>query len=299
MSTSINIPNKTKHRNHQELLSGDQEEKLFAEFLSETEPKKQKRLLDRIVRSYVPIVRKSVKDLSGYGCDPLDLEQEGYLGLVSAAYRFDPALGWKFSTFAKSWVRGKMMAFITQNKFIVNVCTSHKKKKLFFQLRRRVAEELRRNSKFEMTYELAEELANEFEVSVSDIQNINSLFQAPATSLNEFIEGYGDSERIERMDLLADDSLSPEKTYQENEITTMQKKLFMVAMDNVLTPREKKIFEAQMLRDEDEERTLDDLGKEFNVSKERVRQLRNIAMERIQKEVHRLCRGGSPTDIMI
>lgn len=273
----------------QTFLTSEEEEALFRAYKNELDEKKKKRMLDRIIRVYQPIVRKAVKSLAGYGCEAEDLEQEGNLGLVQAAGRYDLSLGWRFSTFAMPWVSGKMKQFITQNKFLINVCTSHKKKRLFFQLRKMIGIELHRTGAIDMTQEIAEKMAIEFDVSVQDVHNINNLFRSPTLSLNDIVDGGKEKDNVPttHMDLLEDIRPTPEETLQSIELSDFHKKIVHEAIIRVLNPRESRIFQMQVLSDKSSEQTLENLAHEFSISKERVRQIRNTAMEKIKREIRR------------
>lgn len=267
-------------KSHRTLLTEEEEIELFNKW-RETN---NNRYLTQIVVSYSPIILKTIKELSGYRMDPEELTSEGLVALIEAARRYDLSRGLRFSTYAKTWVKGVMYGFITKNYFLVHVCTSHMKKKLFFALRKLIAKEMKQNGSFILTAKMASNLADEYGTTTTEIQCMYDMFRKPHDSLSETVSRSGDTD-ITKGDILASTTPLVEEETIINETIKFQKHLVNDVMKKVLTPRERKIFIAQKLREKGETMTLDKLGKRFKISKERVRQIRNEAHGKIEEEL--------------
>lgn len=269
---------------HRVLLSEDEEKKLFNKWYAEKDPVRKDLYLSQIVRSYSPIIKSTIREFSGYHADPEELTSEGLMALVQAARRFDMSKGNRFSTFAKSWVRGVMLGFITKNYFPVNLCTSHNKKKLFFAIRRTIAANLKARGSFEMTHKVAEKLAEQYSVSVRDVNVIYEMIRKPPVSMEDPVHN-DESGGMTRQDFVQDnDPMSADSVIEHNR-HEVQRKLIKDVIHTVLDDRERSIFEMQVLSTRDENMTLEDLGKKWGVSRERVRQLRNKATKKVKAEV--------------
>lgn len=247
------------------------------------EGRKAKLLLEELVLHYTPIIRKMVKRMSGYGIEQDELISVGLLALVRAADRFDLDKGFRFSTYATPWIRGVLFEFITENYFMTNICSSSTNKKLFFSMRNYIASEAKRTGAVELTPEMIRDMAKKFEVKETDIVTMNNILRSPYESLNEVIAGEDDV-GLTKEDLLE----SPDQNAEDILINTTnrdyQTALVQKALDR-LDERERSIFESQVLQDKDNTLTLEDLGLKFNISKERVRQIRNNAMDKVKKSV--------------
>lgn len=285
------------------LFTAEEERKLFEEFhllnklafvryffryfgieITDEEKKNERRrqaLLEQIVLNFTPLIHRVQRQLSGYKMDSNDLVGEGCLALTEAAYRFDINNGNRFSAYAISWIKGMMMAFITKNYAMVNYCTDANKKALFFHLRKVIIAEQKRLGTFDLTPELLESLAHHLNVPIKDIMAIIAMFDTRYEGLD-----ISAGEGISRLDLLeAEENVSIETSDQNR----FQKDIINAAMNRMkFTRRERVVIEAQYLRDEDHKTTLEEVGKELNISKERVRQIRNKAHERLVEGIKRV-----------
>ena len=283
-------------KSHRVLLTEEEEIELFTNW----QKTKDQKYLTKIVVSYSPIILKTIKELSGYRMDPEELTSEGLIALVEAARRYDLKRGLRFSTYAKTWVKGVMYGFITKNYFLVHVCTSHMKKKLFFALRKLIAIEMRKNGSFSLTTEMAASLAEDYGTTITEIQCMYDMFRKPHDSLSETIGKTGDTD-ITKGDILTSNTPLVEEETIINETIKFQKRIVADVMDKVLTPRERRIFISQKLREKGEVITLDKLGKRFHISKERVRQIRNEAHGKIEAELKKRIgyMGIDPIDLFV
>lgn len=279
------------------LLTEEEEIALFEAYLTEPNEKVRKRLLDKIVRTFQPLVPKAVRTMAGYGCEEEELVSEASMALVEAAQRFDLSLENRFSTYAKRWIHGKLLGYIADNKFIVNVASSRKSKKLFFKLRNAIKQETQKQGVMELTHDVvvkvAETLSQEgLQVTPDDIYEFEPLFRSVGVSLNVPANGNRNQESGEiatRQDMLEDDSPNPEENYQTKERNEVLHQFFSEVLAK-LPDRERRILIEQALVEDEDQQTLDALSKEYGISKERVRQIRNIAMERVTNEMRFLLR---------
>lgn len=283
-------------KSHRVLLTEEQEIALFKNW----QKTKDNKYLTKIVISYSPIILKTIKELSGYRMDPEELTSEGLVALIEAARRYDLSRGLRFSTYAKTWVKGVMYGFITKNFFLVHVCTSHTKKKLFFALRKLIAKEMKKSGNFTLTGKIATGLAEDYGTTVTEIQCMYDMFRKPHDSLSETVGKTEDTD-ITKGDTLAAKTPMVEEETIINETIEFQKRLITDVMNKVLTPRERRIFITQKLREKGETMTLEKLGKRFKISKERVRQIRNEAHEKVEEELRNQVghMGIDPTDLFV
>jgi len=283
-------------KSHRVLLTEEQEIALFKNW----QKTKDNKYLTKIVISYSPIILKTIKELSGYRMDPEELTSEGLVALIEAARRYDLSRGLRFSTYAKTWVKGVMYGFITKNFFLVHVCTSHTKKKLFFALRKLIAKEMKKSGNFTLTGKIATGLAEDYGTTVTEIQCMYDMFRKPHDSLSETVGKTEDTD-ITKGDTLAAKTPMVEEEIIINETIEFQKRLITDVMNKVLTPRERRIFITQKLREKGETMTLEKLGKRFKISKERVRQIRNEAHEKVEEELRNQVGHMSidPTDLFV
>jgi len=283
-------------KSHRVLLTEEQEIALFKNW----QKTKDNKYLTKIVISYSPIILKTIKELSGYRMDPEELTSEGLVALIEAARRYDLSRGLRFSTYAKTWVKGVMYGFITKNYFLVHVCTSHTKKKLFFALRKLIAKEMKKSGNFTLTGKIATGLAEDYGTTVTEIQCMYDMFRKPHDSLSETVGKTEDTD-ITKGDTLAAKTPMVEEETIINETIEFQKRLITDVMNKVLTPRERRIFITQKLREKGETMTLEKLGKRFKISKERVRQIRNEAHEKVEEELRNQVghMGIDPTDLFV
>ncbi len=277
-------------QSHRVLLTEDEERTLFEKW----HRTKSNDVLTEIVKAYTPIIRKSIRELASYRADEEELVSEGLLALVEAAKRFDLDLGLRFSTYAKGWVKGIMLGYITKSFFMVNVCTSHEKKKLFFKIRRMIAEELTKRGKFKMSHELAEELSTKYNVDYKIVHSIYDMIRQPWVSLDE-PSSFQDSNTT-FIDHVNADTPSVETIMEQVDGAEFHTTIINSAMERVLDSREKRIFTAQVLTEKDEVVILEDLGKEFDITRERVRQIRDRARNKVRNELLRRLTSGDVVD---
>jgi RNA polymerase sigma-32 factor len=230
---------------------------------------------DQIVTSHLRLAAKVAMNYRGYGLPLSEIISEGNVGLMQAINRFEPEKGFRFSTYAVWWIRASIQDYILRSWSLVKIGTTANQKKLFFKLRSAKA----RIAAFEnadLRPEQVKAIATHLGVKDQDVVDMNRRLGGD-TSLNVSVHDEGNSG--EWQDYLVDESPSPEAIVVEHDEMGHQQEALAQAI-GVLNHRERRIFEARHLIDEP--KTLEDLSVEFNVSRERVRQIEVRAFEKVQ-----------------
>jgi RNA polymerase sigma-32 factor len=234
--------------------------------------------LNQLILAYARLVVAAAVRLRGYGLPLGDLIQEGNIGLMEAASRFDPDREVRFSTYAAWWIRASMQDYILRNWSIVRTGTTAAQKSLFFNLRRLRAR-ISDPSRVNMSDREVERIAETLGVSTHEVSAMEQRLSGGDSSLNVVP---GDEGEESWQDHLADTRPNPEETYTARHDGDRRRGWLYVALAR-LSARERRIVEARQLAESS--LTLEDLGREFGVSKERVRQLEQRALGRLRKEV--------------
>lgn len=236
--------------------------------------------LHKLVRAYARLVVSAATRFRNYGLPVGDLVQEGNIGLMQAAARFDPDREVRFSTYATWWIRSAMQDYILRNWSIVRTGTTAAQKSLFFNLRR-LRSKIEGPSATQLTEANRQLIAKELNVPLHEVESMEFRLQANDQSLNATVSEDGYDEWIE---FLPDTRPSPEATTVRTKSTETR----LAWLDEALTalsPREQTIIRRRRLRDEGD--TLEALGKELGVSKERVRQLESRALQKMRDALDR------------
>lgn len=237
------------------------------------------RALHELVRSYTRLVVSLASRFRNYGLPAGDLIQEGNVGLMQAAARFEPGREVRFSTYAAWWIRSAMQDYILRNWSIVRTGTTAAQKSLFFNLRRLRA-------KIEGDGETLTDagrlwIANQLDVGLADVRDMEMRLSAADQSLNAPMRETSDDEW---QDLLPDASPNPEDVVIGLRDAKTRSKWLAEAIGD-LSPREQTIIRQRRLSDDAV--TLEELGKELGVSKERVRQLEQRALNKLRMSILR------------
>ncbi|MHC5305905.1 RNA polymerase factor sigma-32 [Bartonella sp. LJL80] len=206
-----------------------------------------------------------------------DLVQEGYVGLLEAAARFEPDREVRFSTYATWWIRASIQDYILRNWSIVRGGTSSAQKALFFNLRRlrsKLAQEDRSMTKQDIYRNISEKLG----VSVSDVETMDFRFSASDNSLSAPMVG-DDENSGSKMDALVDERPLQDEII-EDEIDGQRRSQWLHDALQILNERELQIIRTRRLNDDGA--TLESLGEAMGISKERVRQIEARAMQKLR-----------------
>ena len=232
----------------------------------------------KLVTSHLRLVARIAMGYRGYGLPISEVISEGNIGLMQAVKRFDPDRGFRLATYAMWWIRASIQEFILRSWSLVKMGTTADQKKLFFGLRRakgRIAALQEGDLRPEQVTLIAQRLG----VSEQSVVEMNRRLGGD-TSLNAPISREGES--IEWQDWLVDESTSQEENLVVSEEAQLRHKALIDSL-SVLNARERRIFEARRLAEDPV--TLEELSKEFGVSRERIRQIEVRAFEKVQNAV--------------
>jgi RNA polymerase sigma-32 factor len=241
--------------------------------------------LKELTRSYLRLVIAMAGRFRHYGLPMSDLVQEGTVGLMEAAARFEHDRDIRFSTYASWWIRSAMQDYILRNWSIVRTGTTAAHKSLFFNLRRLRAQ-ISGQSDAPLGLIARTMLAKKLGVRVKDVEVMEARLSASDRSLNAPMTDDGEAEW---QDFLASDALQPDELYEEVNDGRVKSELLQAAMGK-LSPRELTIIRERRLGDEGV--TLASLGEKLGISKERVRQIENQALSKLRAAL--LARVGDP-----
>lgn len=240
--------------------------------------------LHRLIMAYSRLVVSVAAKFKHYGLPFGDLIQEGHVGMMQAAGRFDVNRQVRFSTYSVWWIKAAIQDYILRNWSIVRTGTTSAHKALFFKLRHLRAL-IGEADGGVLTDEGRQKIAESIGVNLADVnhmeQRLSGGLSGADSSLNAPIhhDGLGHGDGIIAQDVLVDDRPTPEQSVAFAKDTQTLSKWLTEALEE-LSPREKIIILRRRL--DEKAMTLDELGRNFGVSKERIRQLELRAMEKIK-----------------
>jgi RNA polymerase sigma-32 factor len=232
-----------------------------------------------LVTSHLRLVAKIAMKYRGYGLPMADLISEGNIGLMKAVRKFEPERGFRLSTYAIWWIRAAVTEHVLRSWSLVKMGTVSAQKKLFFSLRK-AKSKLNILDSGDLGAEQTAQLAETLNVPARDVVQMNRRLAAKDLSLNAPVSSEGESKEFQ--DTLIDEGPSPEAMAAKREEATMRGALLHEALAT-LPERERHILTERRLRDDPV--TLETLGNELGVSRERIRQLEVRAFDKIQKKI--------------
>jgi len=236
---------------------------------------------NKLVTSHLRLAAKIAMGYRGYGLPISEIISEGNVGLMQALNRFEPEKGFRFATYAMWWIRASIQDYVLRSWSLVKIGTTANQRKLFFKLRS-VKSKIAAFESGDLRPEQVTLIANNLAVTDQDVIDMNRRLGGDK-SINAPI--HENDEIGEWQDQLVDQSPSPETIIVEQDEKVHQQKALTAAID-VLGDRERRIFEARHLADNP--LTLDELAAQFNVSRERVRQIEVRAFEKVRKAAKNL-----------
>lgn len=255
-----------------------QEEYMLAKRYQEHDDRKA---AHKLVTSHLRLVAKIAMGYRGYGLPIGEVISEGNVGLMQAVKKFEPDRGFRLATYAMWWIKAAIQEYILRSWSLVKMGTTANQKRLFFNLRR-LKGRIQALDEGDLKPEQVKEIATTLKVSEEEVVSMNRRLSGDA-SLNAPIKASeGDSGQWQ--DWLVDDHDNQEQILIEQDELESRRALLANAM-KVLNDRERRIFEARRLTEEPI--TLEDLSTEFDISRERVRQIEVRAFEKVQEAVRK------------
>ncbi|WP_246526617.1 RNA polymerase sigma factor RpoH [Plastoroseomonas hellenica] len=232
----------------------------------------------KLVTSHLRLVAKIAMGYRGYGLPVGELISEGNVGMMQAVRRFDPERGFRLATYAMWWIRAAIQEYILHSWSLVKMGTTAAQKKLFFNLRR-LKGQMAALEEGDLKPEHVTKIADTLQVPEQDVVSMNRRLASSDQSLNAPVRA--DSEG-EWQDWLVDDSESQEDELAERQDMSNRRELLGQAL-KTLNERERHILIERRLKEEPT--TLEELSQQYNISRERVRQIEVRAFEKLQKSM--------------
>ena len=254
------------------ILSADQEYDLATRLRDHQDLEAARQLITHHLRFVIRIAR----GYNGYGLALADLIQEGNIGLMKAVKRFDPTQNVRLVSFAVHWIRAEIHEFILRNWRIVKVATTKAQRKLFFNLRSK------KNRLGWLNHEEVESVAKDLGVKPSEVLEMESRLSGQDLGFDAPTNSNDDENISSPAAYLTHQSDDPETQFEKNDWSQYQVTRLENAL-NVLDERSRAIIQARWLNEKKE--TLQELAKQYNVSAERIRQLENNAIKKLQSHI--------------
>ena len=230
----------------------------------------------KLVTSHLRLVAKIAMGYRGYGLPVSELISEGNIGLMQAVKKFDPNKGFRLATYAMWWIKASIQEYVLRSWSLVKMGTTTAQKKLFFNLKK-LKNQIAPGQEGDLKNEQVDEISKRLDVNAEEVVNMNRRMMGREKSLNDPIKS-GETE--EWQDWLVDNSLDQELIISQKQEYDDKKELLNDAM-KILNEREKEIINERRLSENP--KTLEELSKKYNISRERIRQIETKAFEKLQK----------------
>ncbi len=262
------------------VLTAEQEYMLAKRYAEHEDPEAAAQL----VSSHLRLVAKIAMGYRGYGLPVADLISEGNVGLMQGVKKFEPDRGFRLATYAMWWIKASIQEYILRSWSLVKMGTTAAQKKLFFNLRR-MKKQLEAYEDSDLTPEDVTKIATDLGVPEQEVVNMNRrMMMGGDASLNVSLRGAEEGSG-EWQDWLADDRPLQDETVADAEESRMRMEMLSEAM-NSLNERERHILTERRLTEKPQ--TLEELSQEYDVSRERIRQIEVRAFEKLQKAMQRI-----------
>lgn len=235
--------------------------------------------LHQLTAAHMRLVLALAARFRHYGLAPSDLVQEGHIGLLEAAARFEPDRDVRFSTYATWWIRASLQDYVLRNWSIVRGGTSSAQKALFFNLRRLRAR-LAQAGQSQASGDALQSIADRLGLSRADVELMDARLAGGDASLNAQISDANSTGQSERIDFLVDDAPLPDEVVEDRLDGDRRARWLKDAL-KALNERELRILRERRLSESLV--TLKSLGDELGISKERVRQIENKALGKLRR----------------
>lgn len=253
-----------------------EEEFEYGEKFAQTGDKEAAKIL---VQSHLRLVAKMASKFRNYGLPIIDLVSEGNIGLMQAVKKFDPRKGFRFSTYAMWWIRAYIQDYILRSWSLVKIGTTAAQKKLFFNLHK-IKKKLGSTEGKALLPQHVQQISDDLGVTKKEVIDMNSRLSQSDTSLNNLVGDEDDAKEV--VDLMASNDIGQEEIAIQNQERSRQEALFKKAFAT-LNEREQDILSKRQMSENP--LTLEELSQIYKVSRERIRQIEESAINKIRKEV--------------
>ncbi|MEQ8599681.1 MAG: RNA polymerase sigma factor RpoH [Devosia sp.] len=256
------------------MLEPDEEYMLAKRYKEHADPGAAQKL----ITSHLRLVAKIAMGYRGYGLPISEVISEGNVGLMHAVKRFEPEKGFRLATYAMWWIRAAIQEYVLRSWSLVKIGTTAAQKRLFFNLRK-VKGQIAALDEGSLHPDQIKQIATTLNVTEDEVVQMNSRLSGDA-SLNSPMRA--DEGASEWQDWLVDDTPDQETSLGESEEYSERMGMLNTAME-VLNERERAIFQARRLQESPS--TLEELAQQYEVSRERIRQIEVRAFEKVQEAV--------------
>lgn len=237
----------------------------------------------KMVVSHLRLAAKIAMGYRGYGLPQAEVISEANVGLMQAVKRFDPEKGFRLSTYAMWWIRASIQEYILRSWSLVKLGTTSAQKKLFFNLRK-AKSRIGALEEGDMHPDNVKRIATDLGVTEDEVISMNRRMSGGDASLNATVGSEGEG-TMQWQDWLEDESADQAGDYEERDELEARREMLAEAMD-VLNDREKDILVQRRLSDKPV--TLEELSTQYDVSRERIRQIEVRAFEKLQERMRAL-----------
>jgi len=239
----------------------------------------------RMVTSHLRFAAKIAMGYRGYGLPQAEVISEANVGLMQAVKRFDPEKGFRLATYAMWWIRASIQEYILRSWSLVKLGTTSGQKKLFFNLRK-AKNRIGALEEGDLHPDNVKRIATDLGVTETEVISMNRRMSGGDASLNATVGSEGEG-TMQWQDWLEDEDADQATDYEERDELETRREMLAEALD-VLNDREKDILTQRRLSDQTV--TLEDLSSQYDVSRERIRQIEVRAFEKLQKRMRDLAR---------
>ncbi len=232
----------------------------------------------KLVTSHLRLVAKIAMGYRGYGLPVTDLISEGNVGIMQAVKKFDPERGFRLATYAMWWIRAQIQEYVLHSWSLVKIGTTAAQKKLFFNLRK-IKNQIVSIDSGNLSPENVREIASRLNVKEGEVTDMESRLFTTDQSLNVKL---GEENDTEWQDLIEDKKDTQDEILEKQNELIYRRSLFTKAL-NILNDREREIIKLRKLKEKPSK--LEELSKKYKISRERVRQIEEKAIEKLQKEI--------------
>jgi len=263
------------------LLEPEEEYMLAKRWVEEQDTK----AAHHMVTSHLRLAAKIAMGYRGYGLPQAEVISEANVGLMQAVKRFDPEKGFRLATYAMWWIRASIQEYILRSWSLVKLGTTSGQKKLFFNLRK-AKNRIGALEEGDLHPDNVTRIATDLGVTETEVISMNRRMSGGDASLNATVGSEGEG-TMQWQDWLEDEDADQATDYEERDELETRREMLAEALD-VLNDREKDILTQRRLSDKTV--TLEDLSGQYDVSRERIRQIEVRAFEKLQKRMRDLAR---------